>query len=65
VNALAKALIPVAEVLDEGGHGPLLAARAWKVVREAAAGEARRELRQVASCSADRNDPGTYESVAV
>jgi len=64
-NALVKALIPAAEVLEEGGHGLLLVLRAFKVVREAAARESRCDLRQIVRRSADGGDIGTCKSVAM
>jgi hypothetical protein len=59
-NALVKALILVLHGLDleEAGHGLLLVVRAQKVVREAAAGNARRNLWQ-ARRSANSSDPRT------
>ncbi|KAH9037095.1 hypothetical protein EDB85DRAFT_2201858 [Lactarius pseudohatsudake] len=57
-NTLVKALILVPEVLEEGGHGLLL-------VREAAAGEIRCDLRLVVRRSADDGDIGTCKSVAM
>jgi hypothetical protein len=64
-NALVLALILVLEGLDleEAGHVLLLVVRAQEVVREAAAGDARRDLWQVARRSANGSDPGTCGSV--
>ncbi len=64
-NALVKALILSAEVLEEDGHGPFLVVGGFKVVREAAPGEFCRELWHVARRSADGSDPGTCKSMAV
>ena len=43
-NALVHALILIAKVSEEGGHDLLLELRAQKYVREAAAGDWRRNL---------------------
>ncbi len=66
-SALIVALILIAELLEVCGHGPLLVERAHKEVREAAAGEVRCDLGEVAPprCSADAGDVGTCESMAV
>jgi hypothetical protein len=60
-NPLEQAPILVVEVLDpeEVGHGLLLVVWARKEVREAAAGEARRDLWQIARRSANGSDQGT------
>ncbi|KAH9171385.1 hypothetical protein EDB89DRAFT_1907062 [Lactarius sanguifluus] len=60
-KALVKPLIPIAKVLEEGRHGLLLVSRVEKVVREAATGETRCDLRLVARRSVDGGDPGTYQ----
>ncbi len=60
-NTLVEALIFVAEVTEEGGHGLLLVARALKVVREAASGEVCCGLRHPVGRSANASDPGTCE----
>lgn len=52
----------VVEVLEGGGHGLLVVAGALRVVREAAAREARCDLRQVVRRSTDGGDPGTRKS---
>src|ERR1700761_773454 len=64
-NALEKALILVAQLLEEGGHGLVLVRRAIKVVREAATGHSRSPLRIKLRRPADGSDIGTYESMAM
>ncbi len=64
-NALVKALILAAEVLEVEGRGLLLVSRAQKIVREASAGESRCDLRLVTCRSADGGDIGTCQSVAM
>src|ERR1700761_800896 len=63
-DALVKAVILAAEVLEEGGHGDVLVRRLRKVLPEAAAGETRCYLRVVACGCTNASDPGTFESVA-
>ena len=58
-------MILVAEVLEEGGHCVSLVGREVKVVREAATGDARRNLGVFVRHAADASDLGTYESVMV
>ena len=64
-NALVKAFILVAEVLEEGGHSPQLVGRAREVVRKAAAGERSCDLRLVVRRSADGGYIGTCQSMAM
>jgi hypothetical protein len=54
----------LAEGPEESVHRIDLVPRARKVVREAASGEACRDLGEV-FCAADASDPGTCETMAV
>ena len=58
-NALVQTVILVFETPDITGHSVVLVVRAQKVVREAARGEVRRDLR-IVDRAADSGDPGTY-----
>ena len=66
-NALVLSLILVLEGLHlkEAGHGLLLVTWAHKIVREATAGEACRELWRGTRRSANGCDRGTCGSVAM
>src|ERR1700761_5387982 len=63
-DALVKAVILTAEVLEEGGHGDVLVRRLREVLREAAAGGNPCHLPVVACGCTNAGDPGTFESVA-
>ena len=52
-------------VPEEGGDSLFLVVGAFKVVREAAAGETRCDLRPVTRRSADDSEPWTCKSVAM
>jgi len=57
-NGLVEAGILATEVLEEGGYRAVLVGRAWKMVREAPAGEARRNHGVVARRAADAGSQG-------
>lgn len=65
VNQLKAALIFVAIVPEEGGHGVRLVKWARKVVRETASGDRGGNLGVVACRTANGSDPWTYESMVI
>jgi hypothetical protein len=62
-SALEEPDMPGAEVIKESFHVIDLVPRGRKMAREAASGEARRDL-GVVSSAADTSDPGTCETMA-
>jgi len=63
--ALVEASMLAAEVLEEFGYRTVLVVRAWKVEREAASRQLRRDLGEVVSSATDASDVGTCETMAI